>query len=62
MKIFGIILIVIGVIGIVMGGAMFGDIGIAAWVGAVTALITGIGFLKLNKLLLSQKKESPPSA
>jgi hypothetical protein len=54
-KVFGIVLIVIGAIGIIMGGAMFGDIGIAAWVGAITALVTGIGFLKLNKLLPTQK-------
>jgi len=55
MKLFGIILIVISVIGLILGGAMFGDIGIAAWIGALTALITGIGFLRLNGLL--QKKE-----
>ena len=57
MKVFGIILLVIGVIGFVMGCAMFGDIGIAAWVGAFTALVTGIGFLRLNRLLLLPKKE-----
>jgi hypothetical protein len=55
MKLFGIILIAIGAIGIIMGGAMFGDIGLAAWIGAATALVTGIGFLKLNKLLGTQK-------
>jgi len=58
MKVLGIILIVIGAIGIVLGGAMFGDIGIAAWIGSVTALVTGIGFLKLNKTLaILQKSE-----
>ena len=51
MKVFGIILIVIGVIGIILGGAMFGDIGLAAWIGATTALVTGIGFLRVSKLL-----------
>ena len=51
MKLFGIILIVIGGIGLILGGAMFGDIGIAAWIGAITALVTGFAFLKLNKIL-----------
>ena len=36
MKVFGIIFIIIGVIGIIMGTAMFGDIGIAVWIGAST--------------------------
>jgi hypothetical protein len=44
MKLFGIILIAIGVIGIIFGGMMFGDISIAAWIGAVPAIVTGIGF------------------
>jgi hypothetical protein len=49
MKIFGIILIVMGAIGVILGGSMFGDIGIAAWIGAAPAIVTGIGFLKLSK-------------
>jgi hypothetical protein len=48
MKVFGFILIGIGVIGIILGGAMFGDIGIAAWIGAATALVSGIGFLRIR--------------
>jgi hypothetical protein len=56
MKIFGVILIAVGAIGVIMGCAMFGDIGIAALIGAVTALVTGIGFLKLNKTLTNLQK------
>lgn len=51
MKIIGILLIIVGVIGIFMGMMMFGDIGIACLVGAITALLTGIGFLQINKRL-----------
>ena len=49
MKVIGILLLVVGGIGILLGGMMFGDIGIAAWIGAVTAILSGIGFLKSNK-------------
>lgn len=45
MKTIGIILIVLGVLGIVMGLMMFGDIGLACIVGALSALLSGIGFL-----------------
>lgn len=45
MKIIGILLIIVGVLGILMGMMMFGDIGIACMVGAVTALLSGIGFI-----------------
>ena len=58
MKLFGIILIVIGGVGIILGGMMFGDIGIAAFIGAVTALGSGIGFLKLEKLLKKPTNEA----
>ena len=44
-------LIVLGVIGLLMGGMMFGDIGIACMVGALAALISGVGFLKVNKAI-----------
>ncbi len=41
----GIILIILGAIGLLMGLMMFGDIGIACMVGALAALLSGIGFL-----------------
>ncbi len=57
MKIFGIILIVIGIVGILLGSMMFGDIGLAAWIGSVTALVTGFGFIRLNKMLINNSKQ-----
>lgn len=54
MKVIGILLIVLGGIGILLGLMMVGDIGISCLVGAVAALISGIGFLlterKINHL------------
>jgi len=49
MKAIGIILIVIGAVGIIMGINMIGDIGIAAIVGALAALVSGIGFILADK-------------
>jgi len=51
MKIIGILLLVVGVIGVLLGGMMFGDIGIAALIGAATAILSGIGFMKADKAL-----------
>ena len=48
-KAIGILLIVLGVLGIIMGLMMFGDIGIARMVGTISALLSGIGFLSLQK-------------
>ena len=39
----------IGAVGILLGGSMFGDIGLAAWIGAASAIASGVGFLKLSK-------------
>ncbi len=47
--IIGILLIVLGVIGLAMGMIMFGDIGIACIVGALAALLSGIGFILTNR-------------
>lgn len=49
MKIIGILLIILGVIGLIMGMMMFGDIGVACIVAALTALLSGIGFLQAAK-------------
>ncbi len=51
MKAIGVLLILLGVIGILMGLMMFGDIGIACIVGALAALLSGIGFLSASKKL-----------
>ena len=49
MKLIGILLILLGIMGIVMGAMMFGDIGIACSVGALSALLSGCGFRSVNK-------------
>ena len=49
MKSIGISLIIIGVLGVLMGAVMFGDIGIAAIIGSVVGILSGIGFIKINK-------------
>ncbi len=51
MKAIGIILIIWGAVGLLMGMVMFGDIGIACIVGAVTAILSGLGFINLSKKL-----------
>jgi len=56
MKTIGILLLIVGVIGLVLSTMMFGDIGIAAAIGSISAILTGVGFLKLNKLLGLQTK------
>ena len=45
MKVIGILEIILGIIGILMGFMMFGDIGIACIAGALAAFLSGIGFL-----------------
>jgi len=48
-KIVGIILIIFGILSFAMSTMMFGDIGIAAMIGAITAILSGIGILLLDK-------------
>ena len=49
MKVIGILLIILGAIGLLMGVMMFGDIGLACIIGALSALLSGIGFLIASK-------------
>lgn len=57
MKIIGIILFLIGVLGILIGSMMFGDIGIAAIIGSLAALFSGIGFFRLEKKVKQYVRE-----
>ena len=51
MKAIGILLIILGVVGILMGMVMFGDIGIACIVGALAALLSGVLIYGIQRLL-----------
>ena len=55
MLVIGILLIIWGIIGVLMGGMMFGDIGVAAIIGAITAILSGVGFILVNKTLKGRK-------
>lgn len=57
MKAFGILSIILGIIGVIIGGMMFGDIGIACLVGAFAALFSGIGLIKASKKISKLEKE-----
>lgn len=56
MKLIGFLLIVVGIIGVAMGGMMYGDIGIACIIGALAALLSGIGFLSASKRIRNLEK------
>ena len=45
MKAIGVVLIIFGSISLLLSGIMFGDVGIAAGIGAITAILSGVGFL-----------------
>ncbi len=49
MKVIGILLVILGALGLLMGFMMVGDIGIACIVGALSAILSGIGFLITSK-------------
>lgn len=51
MKVIGIMLIVLGIVGIILGSMMFGDIGIAALIGAIVGVLAGIGFIKADSAI-----------
>lgn len=53
MKVIGILLVIVGVGGLLLAMMMFGDIGIAAAIGGVSALLSGIGFIQVDKKLSS---------
>jgi len=54
-RVIGILLIVAGVIGVILGVKfvfdIFAEIGIAALIGAITAILSGVGFLMIGKKL-----------
>lgn len=56
-KVIGIILVVLGILGIFMGMMMFGDIGIACLVGAVTALLSGIALIQVANAIKKLKQK-----
>ena len=56
MKIIGILLLVVCGVGLALSTMMFGDSGIAAAIGSISAVLTGVGFMKLNKQLGIQMK------
>lgn len=49
MKVIAILLIIVVIMGIALGGMMYGDIGIACVVGALSALLSGTGFIIADK-------------
>lgn len=51
MKGIGFALLAAGGIGIFLGSKMYGDIGIAALIGAVPAILSGAGFLKASQAI-----------
>jgi energy-converting hydrogenase Eha subunit C len=58
MKAIAISLIVFGIIGLLLSFVMYGDIGIAAAIGSITAILCGIGFSKAFDTINSINKSN----
>ena len=48
MKGFGIALIIWGLVGLFLGHIMFGDIGVSSTYSAITSIVVGVAFIKLD--------------
>ncbi len=57
MRIISILLILLGIVGILMGTIMFGDIGVACIIGALSALLSGIGLFMVAGQIKKLKKQ-----
>ena len=49
MKVIGILLILVGIVGFVLSGVAFGDIGLSFAYGGVISILCGIGFVAAGK-------------
>ena len=56
---FAILLILLGTIGLIVAGAAFGDIGVAAGIGGGAALLSGIAVLLLGRQIATLKNRLP---
>lgn len=56
MKIIGVILVIVGVLGLLLSSMMFGDIGVAAAIGAIGSLLSGAGFILAERKFQSLKQ------
>jgi len=59
MKTIGILLLINGATGIALGSMMHGDIGIAAIIGALSSILSGIGFLLPSKGEIESSDSTP---
>ena len=59
MKVIWILLMLLGILGVLMGCVMYGDIGIACIVCALSALLSGIGFVIVSRKIRSRGDLKP---
>ncbi len=57
MRIIGILLVILGVVGTALSSMMFGDIGIAGMIASLSSLLAGIGFCKAHKRLKGMERK-----